>query len=97
MKQNDLMNVVQSPVVSEKSTNSAEIDRQYVFRVEKSADKLQIKKAVELMFEVEVQCVTTLNVTGKEKRMGKSAGKRADWKKAYVKLKPGFDIEFAPV
>ena len=95
MKQNGLMNVVQSPVVSEKSTNSAEIDRQYVFRVEKSANKLQIKKAVELMFEVEVQCVTTLNVIGKTKRMGRSVGKRADWKKAYVKLKPGFDIEFA--
>ncbi|MEE9398276.1 MAG: 50S ribosomal protein L23 [Methylococcales bacterium] len=97
MKRNDLMNVVQSPVVSEKSTNAAEIDRQFVFRVEKSANKLQIKKAVELMFEVEVQRVTTLNVIGKTKRMGRSVGKRSDWKKAYVKLKPGFDIEFSSV
>ncbi len=90
-----LANVILAPVVSEKSTLAAEDSNQFVFKVLKVANKLEIKKAVELMFEVEVDSVKVLNVKGKVKRFGQSLGKRSDWKKAYVKLKPGHDIDFA--
>lgn len=95
MKQQDLMRVLQAPIISEKSTNRAEKDKQFVFRVKKTANKQEIKNAVELMFNVKVDSVHVLNVKGKIKRFGRSNGVRSDWKKAYVKLKPGFDIELA--
>jgi len=91
-----LANVLLAPIVSEKSTNAAEFNRQFVFKVQKVATKLEVKKAVELMFDgVEVDSVKILNVKGKVKRFGRTLGKRSDWKKAYVKLKEGHDIEFA--
>ncbi len=90
-----LTNVLLAPIVSEKSSLAAEEDNRFVFKVQKSATKLQIKKAVELMFGVEVDTVQVLNVKGKVKRFGRTLGKRSDWKKAYVKLKPGHDIDFA--
>ena len=93
--QTKLANVLLSPVVSEKSTIAAERGNQIVFRVQKSATKYQIKKAVELMFEVKVDSIRTLNVNGKKKRFGQTIGKRSDWKKAYVKLKEGHDIDFS--
>lgn len=86
--------VLQAPVVSEKSTVAAETDRRFVFKVQKQATKKQIKDAVEKMFNVEVDAVQVLNVKGKQKRFGRAVGKRSDWKKAYVKLKPGNDIQF---
>lgn len=95
MKTCDLMSLLEAPVISEKSTTAAEKDNKVVFRVKKAASKLQIKRAVELLFKVEVDSVHVLNVKGKAKRFGKFSGKRSDWKKAYVKLKPGFDIDFA--
>ena len=61
----------------------------------KTASKKQVKNAVEVMFSVEVDSVHVLNVKGKQKRAGKTLGQRSDWKKAYVKLKPGHDIEFS--
>ena len=67
---------------------------QHVFSVSKDAKKSEIKKAIEKMFEVEVAEVKILNVGGKLKRLGKNFGKRKDWKKAYVRLKEGFDINF---
>lgn len=73
----------------------AEDSNRFVFKVQKVATKLEIKKAVELMFEVEVETVQVLNVKGKVKRFGRLLGKRSDWKKAYIKLKPGHDIDFA--
>lgn len=91
----NLMRVLKAPVVSEKSTNAADKENRIVFKVQKNATKSQIKGAVELMFDVKVDSVQVLNVKGKEKRFGRSMGKRPDWKKAYVKLKPGFDIEFS--
>ncbi len=91
----NLMRVLKAPVVSEKSTNAADKENRFVFKVQKNATKSQIKGAVELMFDVKVDSVQVLNVKGKEKRFGRSMGKRPDWKKAYVKLKPGFDIEFS--
>lgn len=94
MNQERLMNVLLEPRVTEKSTLVGEKYRQYVFKVAKSATKPDIRKAVELMFEVEVESVQISNVKGKRKTFQQTQGKRSDWKKAYVKLKPGFDINF---
>ncbi len=90
-----LTRILEAPVISEKSTAAAEKDQQIVFKVQKNATKKQVKSAVEAMFNVEVDAVRVLNVKGKQKRFGRSLGQRSDWKKAYVKLKPGHDIEFA--
>ena len=95
MRQIDLMNVLESPVISEKSSLSAEKQNRVVFRVKPAATKQQVKRAIELLFKVEVDSVQVLNVKGKSKRFGRFMGKRSDWKKAYVKLKPGYDIDFA--
>jgi large subunit ribosomal protein L23 len=95
MRQVDLMELLEAPIVSEKSTLSAENHGRIVFRVKKGATKDQIKRAVELMFKVEVDSVHVLNVKGKVKRFGRFTGLRSDWKKAYVKLRPGFDIDFS--
>jgi large subunit ribosomal protein L23 len=89
------MGIIEAPVVSEKSTLEAEKNNRVVFKVKKSASKQQVKRSIELLFKVEVESVHVLNVKGKEKRFGKFLGSRSDWKKAYVKLKPGFDIDFA--
>ena len=90
-----LMNVVLAPVVSEKSTFVADKNRQYVFRVADRATKPQIKAAVELMFKTKVDGVTVMNVHGKERRFGKVTGRRRSWKKAYVRLAEGQEINFA--
>lgn len=90
-----LASVLRAPVISEKSTLAAEANKQFVFNVQKKATKHQIKQAVELMFEVQVDSVRVLNVKGKKKRFGQTLGKRSDWKKAYVKLKEGHDIDFS--
>jgi len=90
-----LMNVVLAPVVSEKSTLVADKNRQYVFRVADDATKPEVKAAVELLFKTKVQSVTVLNVRGKEKRFGRFMGRRRNWKKAYVRLVAGQEINFA--
>ena len=90
-----LMNVVLAPVVSEKSTFVADKNRQYVFRVADHATKPQIKAAVELMFKTQVQSVTVSNVKGKVRRFGRIEGRRRSWKKAYVRLAAGQEINFA--
>lgn len=95
IEQLKLAKVLQSPIVSEKSSNVADQNNQFVFKVQKSATKLQIKNAVELMFGVEVDSVRVLNVKGKIKRFGRTLGRRSDWKKAYVKLRAGHNIELA--
>jgi large subunit ribosomal protein L23 len=89
-----LASVLEAPIISEKSTIAAEKNKRFVFKVQKQATKKQVKNAVEIMFGVEVDSVNVLNIKGKQKRVGKSLGQRSDWKKAYVKLKPGHDIEF---
>ena len=94
LRENKLANVLLAPVVSEKSSISADINKCFVFKVQKLATKEQVRNAVELMFGVQVDVVRVLNVKGKIKRFGRSLGKRADWKKAYVKLKQGHDIDF---
>jgi large subunit ribosomal protein L23 len=90
-----LMTVVLAPVVSEKSTFVADKNRQYVFRVADDATKPLIKAAIELMFKTKVSGVTVANVKGKERRFGRVSGRRRSWKKAYVRLKPGQEINFA--
>ena len=90
-----LMNVVLAPVVSEKSTRVADKNRQYVFRVADAATKPEIKAAVELMFKAKVDSVTVSRVKGKKKRFGRSMGRRNNWKKAYVRLAAGQEINFA--
>ena len=87
-------NVLLSPHVTEKATMVGESSNQFVFKVIQNADKGEIKNAVETMFNVEVDSVRTINVKGKTKRFGSRMGKRKNWKKAYVKLKPGHDIDF---
>ncbi|HEC16894.1 MAG TPA: 50S ribosomal protein L23 [Sedimenticola sp.] len=94
MNKDRLMQILVSPVVSEKSSIAADQNRQFVFRVLKDASKPEIRRAVELMFEVEVERVRVVNAKGKQKRFGAVMGRRADWKKAYIKLKPGHDIDF---
>ncbi len=93
----ELYQVILAPHVSEKSTRVAEKNSQIVFRVRRDASKPMIKQAVEKMFNVQVESVTVINVKGKEKKFGKTPGRRSDWKKAYVRLKPGQDINFAGV
>jgi large subunit ribosomal protein L23 len=90
-----LMQVILAPVVSEKSTFVADKRDQVIFRVTKDATKPEIKAAVELMFKVQVDSVQVANVKGKEKRFGRFMGRRNHWKKAYVCLKPGQEINFA--
>ena len=90
-----LMNVVLAPVVSEKSTFVADKNRQYVFRVADHATKPEIKAAIELMFKIKVENVTVLNVHGKDRRFGRTIGRRRNWKKAYVRLAEGQEINFA--
>jgi large subunit ribosomal protein L23 len=90
-----LMNVVLAPVVSEKSTLVADKNRQYVFRVADDASKPEVKAAVELLFKTKVQSVTVSNVKGKAKRFGRFTGRRRNWKKAYVRLAAGQEINFA--
>jgi large subunit ribosomal protein L23 len=89
-----LMNVVLAPVVSEKSTRVADKNRQYVFRVADDASKPEVKAAVELLFKTKVQTVTVSNVKGKTKRFGRFMGRRRNWKKAYVRLAAGQEINF---
>tara|TARA_B100000378_G_C17849688_1_gene344655 strand:+ start:309 stop:608 length:300 start_codon:yes stop_codon:yes gene_type:complete len=94
MKEERLLKVLVAPHVSEKSTMAAEANNTVVFKVAKDANKAEIKAAVEKLFEVEVEGVRTVNVKGETKRHGMSFGKRSDWKKAYVVLKEGQDIDF---
>jgi large subunit ribosomal protein L23 len=94
MNREQLMKLLLAPVVSEKSTRLADTNRQFVFKVLPGATKPDIRKAVELMFDVKVDSVQVSNVRGKIKRQGATAGRRGDWKKAYVTLAEGHDIDF---
>ncbi len=95
MNKERLMKVLLGGVVSEKSANVAE-SNQVIFRVASDATKPEIRRAVELMFDVDVESVHVLNVKGKSKRFGQMQGKRSDWRKAYVRLKEGQDIDLMP-
>ena len=94
MNQERLMQVVLGPHVSEKSARLADQHRQICFRVMRDATKAEIRAAVEKLFSVKVEAVTVSNQHGKLKRFGQSIGHRQDWKKAYVTLAEGHDIDF---
>ena len=95
MSKERLMKVLLSPLVSEKSATAADAARQFTFKVTTDATKPEIAKAVELLFDVEVDKVQTIKVNGKSNRFGQMQGKRKDWKKAMVRLKEGHDIDFS--
>lgn len=87
--------VILGPVASEKSAAIADQSNQIVFKVLKNATKAEVKAAVEKLFNVKVQAVQTLVVKGKSKRTRTGLGQRSDWKKAYVRLEQGQEIDFA--
>ncbi len=89
-----IMMVLKEPHTSEKTTILADKYKQFTFKVLKTATKREIKQAVEMMFNVKVKNVTLVNVKGKTKRFRQLNGKRSDWKKAFVSLLPGHDIDF---
>ncbi|MFO1519773.1 MAG: 50S ribosomal protein L23 [bacterium] len=86
--------IIKRPLITEKSTLLKEQQQQYAFEVDLNANKNQIRGAVESLFKVHVLDVKTLRVRGKYRRVGKSMGKRSNWKKAVVTLKKGEKIEF---
>jgi large subunit ribosomal protein L23 len=95
VNQNRLYQVILAPQVTEKATRIADKHQQIAFKVRTDATKPEVKAAVELLFNVEVDAVSVVNVKGKAKRAGRTMGRRQDWKKAYVSLKPGQEINFA--
>lgn len=86
--------MIKEPHITEKATVQKEGSNQISFKVNRRANKIEIRQAVETFFKIKVLDVRTMNVRGKSRRMGKSAGKKPDWKKAVVKLAPGESIEF---
>ena len=94
MNQQRLMQVLLAPQISEKATYVADKNEQVIFRVVMDATKPEVKAAVELLFKVSVESVQIANVKGKQKRFGRNMGSRKNWKKAYVCLKPGQEINF---
>ena len=94
MNQERLMKVLLSPHISEKSSIVADQNNQIVLKVATDASKPEIKQAVELLFDVKVDRVQVSNVKGKTKRFGAKMGRRSDWKKAYIPLQEGQEIDF---
>lgn len=94
MNRERLMQILVEPKISEKATRAADLNRQYVFRVLLDATKPEIKAAVEDLFNVKVENVTVANMPAKARFFRGRGGARQSWKKAYVKLEPGFDIDF---
>jgi large subunit ribosomal protein L23 len=94
MSQERLMKVLLAPLMSEKTARLADRNRQYAFKVAGNATKPEIRQAVEMLFNVKVTGVQVANMPGKTKRFSQTIGKRSDWKKAFVTLAEGSDINF---
>ena len=94
MNREQLMSVVLAPHVTEKTSLAMQNNNQYAFRVRREATKTDIRKAVELMFEVKVRGVQVVNEPGKMRRFGRKVGHTQDWKKAYVRLAEGQTIDY---
>ncbi len=92
-----IYDVIKKPLVTEKTATEKDAHNVVAFVVDKDANKIEIKQTVEKLFKVEVTGVKTINVAGKVKRVGKNLGKRSNWKKAYVTLKEGSNIDFFEV
>ena len=90
----ELYEVIKRPLITEKANFQKEKNNQVCLRVDRRANKIEIRQAVERLFKTQVVEVKTMNVLGKVRRVGKNVGKRSDWKKAIVKLAPGKSIEF---
>ena len=86
--------IIKRPLVTEKSNIQKETANQLTFEVDRSANRIEIRRAIEQIFNVKVASVRTMQVTGKVKRRGRILGKRRDWKKAIVTLRPGERIDF---
>jgi large subunit ribosomal protein L23 len=94
MSGKDIHSILRRPLVTEKTTFLKEDNNQVAFQVRRDANKIEIRKAVEKLLGVQVTAVNTLVNRGKSKRVGKSNGRRSNWKKAIVTLQPGEDVEF---
>ena len=92
-----IYDVIKKPLVTEKSATEKDAHNVVAFVVDRDANKIEIKQSVEKLFKVAVSSVKTVNVAGKTKRVGKNIGKRSNWKKAYVTLKEGSNIDFFEV
>lgn len=92
-----IYDVIKKPLITEKTTVEKDTKNVVAFVVNRDANKIEIKESVEKLFKVEVDAVKTVNIAGKVKRAGKHVGKRSNWKKAYVTLKKGSDIDFFEV
>ena len=97
MNDQRLYQIILAPHISEKTAIAAEMEERHTFRVANDASKLEVRKAVEKLFDVSVKSVQIVNVRGKTKRFGQAEGKRSDWKKAIVRLAEGQDIDFTGV
>jgi len=86
--------VIREPHITEKGSIQKEANNQITFKVARNANKIEIRRAVESLLKTKVVSVKTMNMQGKKRRLGKSVGKRPDWKKAVVTLAPGENIEF---
>lgn len=95
MNQERLFKVLLGPHITEKAASAAGSATQVAFKVATDASKLEVKKAVEKLFEVKVEGVRVINVKGKTRRTRNGVGNRSDWKKAYVRLAEGQDIDFS--
>ncbi|ACM21964.1 ribosomal protein L23 [Geotalea daltonii FRC-32] len=90
----NIYSVIKKPLITEKTTIEKDDHNVISFIVDNDANKIEIKNAVKTLFNVEVESVKTVNVAGKIKRVGKNIGKRSNWKKAYVTLKEGNNVDF---
>lgn len=93
----NIYDVIKKPLITEKTTAEKDARNVVAFVVNRDANKIEIKESVEKLFKVEVNAVKTATVAGKMKRVGKNIGKRPNWKKAYVTLKEGSNIDFFEV
>jgi len=90
----DEYQILKRPLITEKGTRQKEQSNQMLFEVDRRANKVMVRNAVESIFKVKVRSVKLMNVKGKERRIGRNVGRRPDWKKAIVRLGPGENIEF---
>ena len=90
----DLYKVIKAAHITEKGTLQKELQNQIAFKVDRKANKVEIRRAVETLFKTKVVDVKTMNIKGKRRRVGRTLGKKADWKKAVVKLAPRESLEF---
>ncbi len=90
----DLYQIIKRPLITEKGTKQKKQSNQLAFEVDRRANKILVRNAIESIFKVKVLSVRVMNVKGKERRVGRNVGRKADWKKAIVRLAQGENIEF---